>query len=350
MFNYSDPTAKGVLAAQGALDNFREAMEAQYETATDSDNAFEKLETIPVGSPTEFIEWVGFPVTANASDSEIDSERFVFQDEYVEWHVDKDTNGSVLQVTFTTEFPEYYEALAEVSEAALVAGIQDAIPGANPTTKELFGNLDPSTVSPIERAAAFRKQTAPGQTVPANPWNNNQKGILCLGQTFNTLGALFNLARRCSKPNTAIPSNGQCAAVGGACGPNRNSDPRICERAQDVAKIPRALSLQDPAGVTILRLAGTWRINGASIDINDPSSNSGAWTISRNGRRATLRIVDGLTINNNPIVSGTQVSRLLDVGAEVISAAENDLNSEAMAPVTRSATNVRKIQLRTRGE
>ena len=145
MFNYSDPTAKGVLAAQGALDNFREAMEAQYETATDSDNAFEKLETIPVGSPTEFIEWVGFPVTANASDSEIDSERFVFQDEYVEWHVDKDTNGSVLQVTFTTEFPEYYEALAEVSEAALVAGIQDAIPGANPTTKELFGNLDPST-------------------------------------------------------------------------------------------------------------------------------------------------------------------------------------------------------------
>ena len=349
MFQYTDPIGNGVLAAQNALDVYRDMVDSVYGSATTSTNAFERLGKIPQLSPTEFIEWPAFPITANVGDSTVDDKRFVFQDEYVEWRVENDGSLNASTITFTTEFPEYYEALAEKGESELIAGIQDAIPGANPTAAELFGTgFDPQSATPSQRADAFRAQTvipflSGAQDVP-NPWNNNQKGILCLGQQFNTLGALFNLAKQCSEPNPSIPSTGQCAAVGGACGPSRNSDPRICTRAQDVARIPRALSLQDPVGVVILRLNGTWRLDGNEFDINDPSVNQGIWKISRNGRRATFKQADKLTVDNDPIVSGAQLSRLLDVGAQVISAKPNDLLPQLAA----GTFSTRQVPLLTR--
>jgi len=346
MFEYSDPVGNGVLAAQDALDTYRDIVDAAYGSAATSTNAFERLGKIPASSSTEFIEWPAFPVTAGGNDQEIDAKRFLLQDEYVEWRVERDASGGVSTITFTTEFPEYYESLAEKGGQQLIAGIQDAIPGANPTNDELFGSgFDPAAATGAQRADAFRSQNvipffSNAQDVP-NPWNNNQKGILCLGQKFNTLGALFNLAKECSVPNPAIPSSGQCAAVGGACGPSRNSDPRICTGAQDVAKIPRALSLQDPVGVVILRLNGTWRRNGVEFDINDPSVGQDIWEITRNGRRAKLQIEDNLTVDTEQIVSGAQVSRLLDVGAQVVSADPNDLLPQ-MAATTFST---RQVQL-----
>lgn len=350
MFNYTDPVGTGILATQNALDIFRDLLESVYVFATRDNNAFEKLELIPPASPTEFIEWPAFPITANQDDLTIDSRRFEFQDEYVEWRVERDATGDVSIITFTTEFPEYYQALAEVGEDALFEGIRDAIPEANPTTAEVFGaGFDPSTASSQERSEAFRSQNVVPfpppfiDTVP-NPWNNNEKGILCLAQPFNTLGALFNLARVCSIPNNAIPATGQCAAVGNLCGENRNSDPQICTRAQEVAQIPRVLSLQDPVGVVILRLRGTWRIGNNVIDINDPNANNGIWRISRNGRRATLRIADQLTVNNEPIVTGAQISHLLDVGAEVISAPPGDL----LPSIAAAAASTRQVPMSTR--
>lgn len=244
MFAYSDPVGTGILAAQGALDTFRDILDSVYSDATTPDNAFEKLGRIPVASPTEFIEWSAFPVTASQDDTTIDNVRFVFQDEYVEWRVEREANGDVSQITFTTEFPEYYQALAEISEDAVFEGIRDAIPNAAPTSAEVFGpGFDPTNATASERSSAFRAQnvipfSSNANNVP-NPWNNNEKGILCLGQQFNTLGALFHLAKNCSVPNSAIPAAGQCAAVGGACGPNRSSDPQICTRAQEVARLPR---------------------------------------------------------------------------------------------------------------
>jgi hypothetical protein len=87
----------------------------------------------------------------------------------------------------------------------------------------------------------------------------------------------------------------------------------------------KGLSLADPAGVQFLDLKGIWRINDQPIDINDLANNQGTWQIIRGGRRAVLKVINGLTLNGDSITSGAQVSTVLRVGAEVIAARNADL-------------------------
>src|SRR5207249_5428984 len=141
----------------------------------------------------------------------------------------------------------------------------------------------------------------------------------------NTVRALFNLAGQCALPKLDIASSAVCANVGVACGPNRNSDPWICEDVKNLTSSQNGLSLADPVGIKILELQGIWKINGVQVDINDSSQNQGAWIISRNGRRAVLDVSKGVSIGDDPITTGTQVSTKLQVGAAVISAPEHDL-------------------------
>ena len=77
------------------------------------------------------VQWSAFPITATATNDEIDARRFDFQDEYVEWRVERSA-GKVKQITFTTEFLEYYEALASVGLGELVEGIKAVIPHGQP--------------------------------------------------------------------------------------------------------------------------------------------------------------------------------------------------------------------------
>ena len=197
------------------------------------------------------------------------------------------------QVTFTTEFLEYYEALAMASHAALVAGIKKVIPGAAPTAAELYGpNFNPTTAAPEARAQAFRGNAT------NNPWNDGRKGILCLAQQFNTLSALFNLGGRAAIPKPNVPAGAVCATLGDFCGPARNSDPSIAAAVQTLARASRGLSFADPVGIVIDTLGGIWRIGKTQIDVNDPAANQGAWTITRGGRRAVLKIVPGLLLDD----------------------------------------------------
>jgi len=325
MFAYTDPIGRGVLATQNALGTYRDLLQGFYEFGAEKPGTrFCLLGNLPTTAKQTTIPWPAFPKTADADDKAIDARRFDFQDEYVEWHIERLRN-QIRRITFITELPEYYEALAKVGHGALVAGIVDAIPSASPTPAELYGlDFDPDVATPRERAARFRGRVvvpfdAPAGTVPENPWTNGSKGILCLGQKFNTMGALFNLVRECAFPRSGS-STDTCAAVGGACGPRRNSDPVICTQAQEVCRIPQGLSLSDPAGIRILELAGAWRIDGVEVDINDPDSNQGAWVIDRNGRRGVLDTSRALTLNNDSISSGAQVSRVLQVAADVVSA------------------------------
>ena len=66
-------------------------------------------------------------------------------------------------------------------------------------------------------------------------------------------------------------------------------------------------------------------VNGQPIDINDTANNQGVWVITRNGRRGTLNVTPALTFVDDPIVTGTQVSRVLQAGAAVVSAPESDV-------------------------
>ena len=139
------------------------------------------------------------------------------------------------------------------------------------------------------------------------------------------MNALFNLVGQCAIPRPDLPPGSVCANVGGACGSNRDSDPNVCLASQQAVRGQQGISLEDPVGVEIVALDGIWEVDGQQIDINAPASNQGAWTVSRNGRRAVLTVQDGLTLDGEVITTGTQVAKALRVRARVITAPETAL-------------------------
>ncbi len=319
MFHYTDPTGSNALKNIQALEKYQAIIEQFYLKSARVQNsaftlldAFDQIPSNIIAQKT--ISWIAFPKTAAASFAEIDQNRFQWQDEYVEWLTEKSPNGQVSRITFTTEFPEYYEALAEVSFEALFAGIKEVIPHANPTVQELFGkNFDPA----FGRAREFRNN------LRDNPWNNGEKGILCLGQPVNTMEALFTLIDQCAITKPQMNPGDVCSTV--ACVPERNSDPFICIAAQNQARASRGISLVDPVGINMIQLGGVWELNGEFVDINNPDKNYGIWKLTRGGRRGILNVIEGLTLDGSSITSGAQVSTKLLVGADVITAPESAL-------------------------
>lgn len=315
MFDYSDPTGTGTLQREGALQNYRTFVHAQYDKfAKQPNSAFVYLDAFDgLQSSLSSVKWSAFPRNANASDATIDANRDRLQDEYVEWNVERDGNGNVSKIEFVTEFTEFWQSLATISSNALIAGVQDCIAGANPTMEELFGpNFDPSQATPLTRAIRFTRQ------LPNNPWQNGAKGMLCLAQRANTMGALFNLIADCAELLPGPSSDACDLAAPGACEPNRNSDPKVCSAAQEARKTNKVISLADPCGIKIDDLGGNWKIDGHQIDINKEHLNGGAWSIIRNRHRAILNVVPGLTLNDDPIISGAQVAKVLNVMSTVI--------------------------------
>lgn len=327
MFDYSDPAGRDFLGNPDVATAYRQMLSGFYDQFSSRPNsAFTWLEAFDVIDSHEVtkseIDWLAFPLTAIATDRAIDRDRFNHQDEYVEWRVES-VGGRPSRITFVTQLPEYYQAFASVGAGALIEAIKDAIPGADPTVEDLFG-VDASAaevgaLSPLARSNLFRRN------LTNNPWNNGIKGILCLTQRFNTMSALFNLVAECGVLNPSGPPEDTCSLVGGACGPGRSSDPRICSATQTAVRNRRAISLVDPVGIKLLTLAGEWQLNGATFPVNDPATHNNLWTVGHNGRRATLEVPPGLTVNQRTITSGAQVSRELRVAAVVLTAPDSAL-------------------------
>lgn len=320
MFPYTDPVGRNFFGSSDIETEYRRILSGMYDTHARRNNSgftwIEAFQTLSSGQLPQVVgvPWFAFPLTAQATDKQIDTKRFDHQDEYVEWRAEVKT-GKLARVTFTTEFPEYYEACAAVGEQELVAAIQDLIPGSQPTTAELFGpGFNPAAVPPIARSRTFRDR------LTQNPWNNGQKGIICLTQQFNTLGALFGLLSACGIPTTQGTPQDTCGMVGGACGVGRSSDPNVCAVAQQAVRDKVGFTLRDPAGVRIVGLQGAWKINNTTIDVNNPTDNQGVWEVSRNGRRAVLTVVPGLKLDGDVVTTGAQVSRKLSVTADLLAA------------------------------
>lgn len=322
MFLYSDPGK--TLKPAKALSNYRLLLHTQYVgSARTPGSAFTLLEAFREVSSAKVqkvaVEWAAFPRSSQASNDVIDQDRFRLQDEYVEWRVER-SGAAVSTITFTTDFLAYYEALARVGAAELAAAITVVIPGANPKPAELFGqNFDPATASEEVRARRFIA------FAQRNPWVNGQKGLLCLGHGSNSLVALFGLVDAAAIPNPSVPVAAICSALGRNCVQTRNSDPSIAAAVQSAARGGSSLTLADPVGIEIARLSGIWRIGDNEIDVNDPSSNSGVWKVTRGGRRGELRVVSGLRLDDSPVTSGAQVAAALRVKASVLVAADADL-------------------------
>lgn len=324
MFDYSSPAGTSLLSDSGALLIYRQFLESEnISGAAASSSLFESLEAFSriapskVSSPRQ--DWTAYPLSKSASsDISIDQNRKSLQDEYVEWRVERN-NMKVTRITFTTQFVEYFIALAAVGMDKLVAGVKESEPNATPTAQDLFGIADVNNIdslSPTQRANTYFSHSFASN---ANPWNNGEKGILHLSQPANTLGALYGLLVPCAEPRPTIPLANICR--GGFCAPGRNSDPKICATAQTQARNNRVLTLADPVGIEILDLSGDWEVDGTTVDIND----SEFWTVSLGGRRAVLEVPEGLTLDGDEIETGTQVSRFLEVGASLNVADANDL-------------------------
>jgi hypothetical protein len=103
--------------------------------------------------------------------------------------------------------------------------------------------------------------------------------------------------------------------------------------AQDLARGNSSFWLQDPAGIRILELDpnAQWTLDGQAIDINNPATNQGIWTVSRNGRRGVFTLQGDVRVGGNKITTGTQLSHLLFVGADVIHAPDAVLPEWAQA-------------------
>jgi hypothetical protein len=322
MFAYTDPGK--TLKPAKALANYRQALHENYFSyAKLPKSAFTLLEAfaeVPADRKTTHdVDWIAFPKSSSASNDEIDANRFSEQDEYVEWAVTR-TSAKIRQVTFTTEFLAYYEALAMAGADALITAIQAVIPGAKPKAAELFGaGFDADGASDMARANRFSRNAQ------QNPWINGAKGILCLAHRSSTLGALVDLVANAGVPNSAIPAGSICSSLGGSCVPERNSDPSVATAVQTLARAGRSLSLTDPTGIEIVKLSGVWRIKNTEIDINDPGANQGVWIVSRGRKRGTLKVSPNLFLDDVPITSGAQVASVLRVKASVVSAAEADL-------------------------
>jgi hypothetical protein len=202
-----------------------------------------------------------------------------------------------------------------------MAAIADLLPGANPTVAEVYGISSVDGLSQRQRQERFLQQ------LPRNPWNNGEKGIMALTTTVNSVPALFGLAAFCGVERAGLPADQVCANGGGACVPGRQSDPRICTACQQQVRDEHSFSLVDPIGIFIERLAGIWTLGGAQIPINTPEANQDRWTISRNGRRARLKVggAERLQLDGDEVETGAQVARKLFVAAEVVTARDADL-------------------------
>ncbi len=313
MFNYSDPTGGTTLDSSGAIAIYRSLVEREYQRGINVIGSeflsLEDLNDSPDTPAMVDVEWPAFPLSnSGVSDSSIDANRSTFQDEYVEWDVERNTAGRVTAIKFTTLFPQYFVALGTVSEAALIQGIKGVIPAANPTTAELYGTADPGQLDTSQK-----RQLRISNFWSSSPWNNGTKGILSLIQGANTLGALTFLVGNCAVPRPSIPVGSVC--TGPFCGSNRNSDPQVCAQTQSAVRSGLAVTLADPIGIEIVRLGGDWEIDG--VPVLDIHANSTLWSVSLGGHRARLTVPEELTLDGDPIESGTQISRELFVKARV---------------------------------
>ena len=263
------------------------------------------VEDTPANARPATIAWTAFPAsllrTATSQEGRWQradmSPRRAAQDEYCEWSVERNADGKLTSVTFTTELPEYWEHLAATDRDALVA---------------LYRRL----VSPDVKAAHLFD--AGGRYNPANRWNSSTQGRLAhLIQQNNNLSAAVTLVaeatvlrQRNGEPVTNKQDLVDCAGLGN---PFRNSDPQIAAAVNDAAATGAELTLLDPVGLYIQGLQTT------GFKTPDGANAATFWTIERGDPQHILRAryavppergytIGDVKIGGRPINFGAQLA------------------------------------------
>jgi hypothetical protein len=175
------------------------------------------------------------------------------QDEYCEWHVDRD-RGAIRRISFTCEGPEYWERMAAIDPDLVAALYREHVsPGVQPG--DLFWQADVACFN-TDTNRYDRTVFQKGTYNPYNVWNTAQ-GAMHLTHPANTLGAEINLAADATVlrgsvnplPGETLPARLICCAAYG--GVNRSSDPLIGAGVNALARAGNAVTLSPPVGLYI---------------------------------------------------------------------------------------------------
>lgn len=224
------------------------------------------------------------------------------QDEYCEWAVARDGNGKVTRVTFTSEVPEYFKALAEDDEEKLLK-----------LYRELIGPQ-------VQRGDLFEIN---GSYKGRNKWNDNTKiGPVHLVQGSNNLGAAVELAAAATIvrviTGTAISAEQELILCSKYGEPRRNSDPHIGAQINALARAKADVTLADPIGLYINDFTP------AGFTTPDGTKAKDFWRFTRGEKGHWVRgvfevpatksyIIGDIKIRGVPIEFGAQVADFVSV-------------------------------------
>ncbi|HET7436303.1 MAG TPA: hypothetical protein VFN10_16455 [Thermoanaerobaculia bacterium] len=182
-------------------------------------------------------------------------------DEYCEWRVEKNDEGKITKVTFTSEPPEYWQALHGDTLADFNGVPKYPTVGDPQRVLDLYRELvNPAvTLDDLRCPIDFVDDTS-GQTIYAkgayNPYNkwNSTHGIMHLGQPNNSLSAEVGLGGLAtvifhSASRDPIVLGEALICAGRLGGPNRTSDPTIASTVNDLARLGAAITLRNPVGL-----------------------------------------------------------------------------------------------------
>lgn len=241
------------------------------------------------------------------------------QDEYCEWHADRDEDGRITRICFASEAPEYWEFLAEGTRPFFAA--DDPRSGLIAGDLELVAELYREHVSPEVTAedlvwphdvAYFESSTDPatgqpfgwsfyarkGSYNPFNKWTTTD-GIMHLTHPANTLRGEFRVGggasvRRRDGNGQPVVDPERLVCCSGFGDPNRSSDPNIGAAVNGFARAGLSVSLADPVGLYMSELT----LDGFSGPAGEELT--AAWQVDRGSRedrrilRARFQVPAGL--------------------------------------------------------
>jgi hypothetical protein len=261
------------------------------------------VEDTPSGLTPALSGWSAFPARVQREEGagagrwdRADSSRDE-QDEYCEWSVERDEDGKITRITFTTEVPEYWEHVAKNDPDLLL---------------EMYHQfVDPR----VERRDLFDG----GKYVRRNLWNCLTKGRLAhFVQRSNTLEAAIQLVAEATilrerDDGKPVTDRQELVVCGGLGNPFRNSDPQIAEIVNRAASSGSEITIPDPVGLYLDGLLS------AGMETPDGADAAEFWQVERGAPGHAVRasfavpkerdyVVGDIKVNGQLITRGAQVA------------------------------------------
>ena len=250
-----------------------------------------------------------------------------WQDEYAEWSVTRNDEGQIIKIAFTSETREYWYALWDVAPQ-VVLRLYKQLVSEKVQLEDLY--LRDSAGNPI-----IDPQTGKPAYDELNQWNrSSSNGLAHLIGDFNSqygamfLGAQSTITRAEDNGNPIVDAS-QLVNWGSHGTPNRNSDPFIGARVNDLVRSGVRITLKNPVGIYIQEPNfGTYELPFTAPDGAKPSD---YWKVVRGRKRqgeeqydlilhAVYEVpaehgftISDITINGFPIEYGAQMAESVQI-------------------------------------